>query len=138
MLYTLSVFLGVIFGVFFYDIIINLFNFDSDIVFWITLVLFIILFVFIQSKWECTNLIIITSLFGSYMTVRAFSLFQDNYPDEVYIASLFHHRELKQINRIFETTMLVYLLAIIVLFLFGFLIQYNNIEDESKKGDEES
>ena len=138
MLYVVSIILGVMIGTLFYDIIINLFSFDSEITFWICLFLFVVLFIYIQTKDEQTNMIVITSFFGAYMIVRAFTLFKDEYPDEVYIASLFHHRELKQLNRLVEGTMLVYILAVIVLFILGFIIQYNNEEEEknSQKGDE--
>ena len=129
-----------IFGNAFYDILNNLLNLDSDVAYWITVVAFVILFLILKSKLENLIIVIITSMMGAYMLVRAFSITQPKFPDEGYIAALYHHKETPTINRIIEMDLKWYILAFIVLFIIGIVVQGSDgdSKEEDSKEDEEN
>lgn len=136
-LFMLSVILGVICGSTVYDIVNNLFNADSDACYWIIIVVFVIIFIFLKAKLEDYVIIVVTSLVGSYMIVRAFSILQPNFPDEGYISALYHHKEIQSISRIIDQNMIVYILAFVALFLVGLIVQTSNYSSEPIEEQEE-
>ena len=128
-LYMCSAIFGFLIGTIIYDVILNVFDTESQIAYWILIVTFAILFVFLTINLDNGIYIITSSVLGSYMIIRAFSLFNDHFPDEGYIYSLFHKRENKQVARIVKINLKFYLLAFILVCLLGVLIQYQNKED---------
>ena len=132
-----SLILGLIFGNIVYDVINNLYDADSDTCYWIIIVLFIIFFIYLKTKLEDHVIIIVTSLLGSYMVVRAFTIFKPEFPDEGYIAALYHHKEVNTISRVINQNMMSYILAFVVLFIIGLIVQISNYEKEEKNGDKE-
>lgn len=134
----LSIILGVICGSTVYDIVNNLFSADSDACYWIIIVVFIILFIFLKAKLEDYVIMVVTSLVGSYMIVRAFSILQPNFPDEGYIAALYHHKEIQSISRIIDQNMIVYILAFVALFLVGLIVQTSNYSSDPVEDQEEN
>ncbi len=134
----LSIILGFICGSTFYDIVNNMFNADSDACYWIIIAVFIIIFIFLKAKLEDYVIMVVTSLVGSYMIVRAFSILQPDFPDEGYIAALYHHKEIPTISRIIDQNMIVYILAFVGLFLVGLIVQMSNYTSDSSEEQEEN
>lgn len=137
-MFALAVILGIIVGNSIYDLVNNMLTADSDVCYWIIVVLSVILFIFLVAKLEEILLIIATSLMGAYMIVRGISLYGTQYPDEGYIYQLYHHKELSSINRVVTANMMPYLIGFLVLFVIGLVVQFSNRgEKEDNKGEEE-
>jgi Ca2+/H+ antiporter len=66
------------------------------------------------------------------MIVRAFSILQPNFPDEGYIAALYHHKEINSISRIIDQNMIVYIIAFVGLFFVGLIVQTSNYSSDSE------
>lgn len=132
----LSLILGVIFGNITFDVVNNLFDADSDIWYWAIIIVFVIFFIYLKTKLEDYVIIVVTSLLGSYMVVRAFTIFKPEFPDEGYIAALYHHKEIQTISRVVNQDMLTYILAFAILFIIGLIVQISNYKPDEKEGEE--
>lgn len=133
--YILAVIIGYICGNIFFDILDSTFSADSTAAYLISIILFIVLFIIIKTKIQDFLTAILTSLFGAYLVVRAFTFFNTNYPDEAYLSALIKHKEMNAFNRMLDRNMAIYFLVFILIFIIGLVFQFNQIgEDDEKDG----
>jgi hypothetical protein len=120
--------LSVIFGFFlanlFYNFLIKFVDADPNTLYLWTLIVCVILSVILFTCFfEKLIILLLTSFIGAYCFVRGISLIIGGFPDETYIGKLISHKEFNQVSSLFSGKTMIYLLAILLLFVLGCMVQ---------------
>jgi hypothetical protein len=131
--YVLGALLGFMGGSFAYTMLLVWFpTVNPQALYYSTLVVCIIIAIIVTYYvMEFIN-IIITSVIGAYLTVRAASIFLKGFPDETYTSALVEHYEFGQLQLLFGGRVIVYVIAMIALSIVGVIVQLG-IDTASKE-----
>lgn len=128
----LSGFLGYLLGVFLYNIALKHIQSNPLVIYWVTIISLVLLFVILSYFLQKHISILATSFIGAYALVRGVSLMVGHFPDERQIIDLIQKKEYEQVNNLFTWEVYVYLASIIILAIISMIIQYKYIVNDDK------
>ena len=126
---------GYIIGSVIYEVIMLYVKWDAKIVYWITIILFIIIFGLLGIWVEILVTIVATSFIGSYAIIRGFSFIFGHFPDLYQIFDLIEKQEWEQLATVTEYWALLYLGVWIILSIGAMTFQCKGNDGKSVKGE---
>jgi hypothetical protein len=119
----LGVVVGYLFGSLSYNLLVKVIHINPQVLYWTTLITFIIFISIAGGFMEAYMVCLATSLVGSYAFVRGISVYAGGYPDETYVMLLINNGEYTQFGRVFGPKIYAYIGGIFALTAIGFWIQ---------------
>lgn len=135
----LGALLGVIFANVLYLLVLRLIESNPQVVYWLTMVFSVLVFILLTLLVHKYLVIIGTSIIGSYMFIRGISLFAGGFPNESYIIDCINSGEDEQIKELFKPALFAYLASFLVLSILCIFIQVkinNNTESWEEDNDD--
>jgi hypothetical protein len=114
---------GYLFGSLSYNLLVKVIHINPQVLYWTTLITFIIFISIAGGFMEAYMVCLATSLVGSYAFVRGISVYAGGYPDETYVMLLINNGEYTQFGRVFGPKIYAYIGGIFALTAIGFWIQ---------------
>lgn len=119
----MGIIIGYFMGMILYNFVIKVVDMDPNKLHVITiLTCIVIVFIFAQHI-EKTIQTILTSLVGSYASIRGASIILGGFPDETYSSKLIVYKEFNQLGRVFGGKASLYLLSMLAMFIIGAFFQ---------------
>ena len=135
--FVLGCVLGYSIGLFAYQAIQPLINFNPEILYWVTLIGCSIIFGLVALCILKVILILGTSVIGSFLMIRSIGSLADNYPDETLIIDLIKNGEWDQLTKFRDSWIYIYLLGWALLTVVGISVQCHCTKSSSKKEENE-
>lgn len=126
---------GYIIGSVIYEVIMLYVTWDAKIVYWVTIIIFIILFGLLGIWVEILVTIVATSFIGSYAIIRGISFVCGHFPDLYQIFDLIEKQEWEQLATVTEYWALLYLGVWIILSIGTMTYQCKGNDGKSVKGE---
>lgn len=119
----LSNIIGFISGNVLYNFLIQVFNIEPNLIYWLCIACCTTLMLIFGFIFENAIVIVSTSAFGAYSFIRGVSFCIGGFPEEIYSSKLISYGEFNQINDLMDKKMIIYLISMGGFFILGFLLQ---------------
>ena len=121
---------GYILGYLIYCIFLSKINWNTNILYLISLIVSMIIVFFLTYCLLVHIMVIVTSIIGGYLCMRASSFWFEYYPEESRIIDLIVNGENDKLNEIMTVSFLIYMIFLVVLIAGGMVFQYKMFSHE--------
>lgn len=128
--------LGFILASFIYILLLRLINIDPNLMYWLTVGIFVVAFSLLTVFFHKYLIIIATSIVGSYSFVRGISLFTGGYPSEFLIIDYIKKGEWEQLAASVTWAFYVFISCFIILSILCIVFQFKTNKDYDKDEEE--
>ena len=128
--------LGFILASFIYILLLRLINIDPNLMYWLTVGIFVVTFSILTIFFHKYLIIIATSIVGSYSFIRGISLFTGGYPSEFLIIDYIKKGEWEQLAASVTWAFYVFISFFIILSVICIVFQFKTNKDYDKNDEE--